>query len=227
MARLKLGRSTVYELIRYAAPGLSHHRAELDTFPFLRCVTSSPTGLRRRRLMARQRKRNPNGAGTITKRKDGRFHAAVCSSSRTAPVPASSPTARLGRVRRQAPRPPRQGRPEAISMPHPVGQACGVPEGVVSTTSSSRAGSGARTQYEAHVRLLSRAAARIQETGVTGRRRCPALPRHSWRRGPPRLLSKESHRVLRTALSAACNEELITRERRQVWWSRRGRRAGS
>ena len=76
MARLKLGRSKVYDLIR------SHRLVSIKIDGARRI----PARLRQRLhprpdrggcLMATQRKRNPNGAGTITKRKDGRYQCAV------------------------------------------------------------------------------------------------------------------------------------------------------
>jgi hypothetical protein len=73
--------------------------------------------------MAGQRKRNPNGAGTITKRKDGRFQCAVYvlqpDGTRARKFAYGKTWAEL---RHQATGAPRQGRP-GRARSHTVGQA--------------------------------------------------------------------------------------------------------
>ncbi|MTE19669.1 tyrosine-type recombinase/integrase [Streptomyces sp. TRM43335] len=160
--------------------------------------------------MAGQRKRNPNGAGTITKRKDGRYHAAVyvlqpdgtrarkfvygktwteCDTKRRE---------LLAKVDSGIPVPTRSAK-LAEWLPYWL-------ENVIRPNRKRTTYS----KYAMHVRLYL--------VPLLGSKRLETLsPRHVRtfvaevsRKASP-ATAKEAHRVLRTALTSACREELVTR----------------
>ncbi|KNE83073.1 MULTISPECIES: tyrosine-type recombinase/integrase [Streptomyces] len=160
--------------------------------------------------MAQQRKRNPNGAGTITKRKDGRFQAAVYvlqpDGTRARKFAygktwAECDTKRrelLAKVESGVPVPTRSAK-LAEWLPYWLDNVV-KPRRKLSTYD----------KYEAHVRLYlvpSLGAKRLESLGVADVRRFLVRLEQQ----TTAATAKESHRVLRTALSAACREELITR----------------
>lgn len=160
--------------------------------------------------MATARKRNPNGAGTITKRKDGRYMAAVyvlqpdgtrarkCAYARTWAECDAKRRELLAKVDQGVPVPTRSAKLtewlpywlEHIVQPHRK-----------RTTYA---------KYETHVRLYL--------VPLLGTKRLESLSVADVRRALVQLqkqasaaTAKESHRVLRTALAAACREELVSR----------------
>ncbi|MYX32268.1 MULTISPECIES: site-specific integrase [unclassified Streptomyces] len=160
--------------------------------------------------MPGQRKRNPNGAGTITKRKDGRYQAAVYvlqpDGTRARKFAYGKTWAECDIKRR-----------ELLDK---------VESGIPVPTRSARLGEWLpywlenvikprrkRTtfaKYEVHVRLYL--------VPLLGSKKLEALSVADVRRFLARLeeqttaaTAKESHKVLRSALSAACREELIAR----------------
>ncbi|MFB7288353.1 tyrosine-type recombinase/integrase [Actinacidiphila glaucinigra] len=160
--------------------------------------------------MPGQRKRNPNGAGTITKRKDGRYQAAVYvlqpDGTRARKFAYGKTWAECDVKRR-----------ELLAK---------VESGIPVPTRSARLGEWLRywlenvikprrkrttfAKYEVHVRLYL--------VPLLGAKKLEALSVADVRRFLVRLeqqttaaTAKESHKVLRSALSAACREELIAR----------------
>ncbi|GGP55474.1 site-specific integrase [Streptomyces abikoensis] len=160
--------------------------------------------------MASQRKRNPNGAGTITKRKDGRYQAAVYvlqpDGTRARKFAYGKTWAECDAKRREllnkvdngVPVPTRSAKLsewlpywlDNIIKPHRK-----------PTTYS---------KYEMHVRLYL--------VPRLGKKTLEKLSARDVRRALKEITAaataataRESHRVLRSALSAACREELITR----------------
>ncbi|QBR06953.1 site-specific integrase [Streptomyces sp. S501] len=160
--------------------------------------------------MATQRKRNPNGAGTITRRKDGRYQAAVYvlqpDGTRARKFAygktwAECDTKRrdlLGKVDQGVPVPTRSAKLSEW-LPYWLDNVV-KPRRKLSTYD----------KYEAHVRLYL--------VPMVGGKRLEALGVADVRRFLVQLenkttaaTAKESHRVLRTALTAACREELVSR----------------
>ena len=160
--------------------------------------------------MATQRKRNPNGAGTITQRKDGRFQAAVYvlqPDGTTARKFAYGKTwaecdtkrrALLDKVDNGVPVPTRSMK---LSEWLPYWLDNIVKPRRKKTTAA---------KYEVHVRLYL--------VPLIGSKRLESLSVADVRRFLVQVekktsaaTAKESHRVLRTALTAACREELVTR----------------
>ncbi|MFD3570255.1 tyrosine-type recombinase/integrase [Streptomyces sp. NPDC058667] len=160
--------------------------------------------------MATQRKRNPNGAGTITQRKDGRYQAAVYvlqpdgtrarkfAYGKTWAECDAKRRALLDKVDNGIPVPTRSMKLsewlpywlDNIVKPHRK-----------KTTAA---------KYEVHVRLYL--------VPLIGSKRLESLSVADVRRFLVQVVkktsaatAKESHRVLRTALTAACREELVTR----------------
>ncbi|MFG2299443.1 tyrosine-type recombinase/integrase [Actinacidiphila glaucinigra] len=160
--------------------------------------------------MAGQRKRNPNGAGTITKRKDGRYQAAVYvlqpDGTRARKFAYGKTWAECDTKRRELlakvdsgiPVPTRSAK-LAEWLPYWL-------ENIV----RPRRKLSTYDKYEAHVRLYlvpRLGSKRLESLSVADVRRfLNSLERDTT--GPT---AKESHRVLRTALSAACREELVAR----------------
>ncbi|MFG3345151.1 tyrosine-type recombinase/integrase [Streptomyces sp. NPDC048018] len=160
--------------------------------------------------MATQRKRNPNGAGTITQRKDGRFQAAVYvlqPDGTTARKFAYGKTwaecdakrrALLDKVDNGVPVPTRSMK---LSEWLPYWLDNIVKPRRKKTTAA---------KYEVHIRLYL--------VPMIGTKRLESLSVADVRRFLVQMekktsaaTAKESHRVLRTALTAACREELVSR----------------
>lgn len=160
--------------------------------------------------MAKQRKKNPNGAGTITKRKDGRFQCAVYvlqpDGTRARKFAYGKTWAECDAKRR-----------ELLDK---------VDQGVPVPTRSAKLGEwlpywldnvikprrklSTYDKYEAHVRLYlvpHLGAKRLESLAVADVRRF--LVRME--KETTAATAKESHRILRSALSSACREELIAR----------------
>ncbi|MDX2707030.1 site-specific integrase [Streptomyces sp. PA03-6a] len=160
--------------------------------------------------MPGQRKRNPNGAGTITKRKDGRYQAAVYvlqpDGTRARKFAYGKTWAECDIKRRELldkvdsgiPVPTRSAK-LAEWLPYWLDNVV-KPRRKLSTYD----------KYEAHVRLYlvpRLGSKRLESLGVADVRRfLNGLEQDTT--GPT---AKKSHRVLRTALSAACREELVAR----------------
>ncbi|MFE2539372.1 tyrosine-type recombinase/integrase [Actinacidiphila glaucinigra] len=160
--------------------------------------------------MPGQRKRNPNGAGTITKRKDGRYQAAVYvlqpDGTRARKFAYGKTWAECDAKRRELldkvdsgiPVPTRSAKLSEW-LPYWL-------ENIV----KPRRKLSTYDKYEAHVRLYlvpRLGSKRLESLSVADVRRfLNGLERDTT--GPT---AKESHRVLRTALSAACREELVAR----------------
>ncbi|WP_432252997.1 tyrosine-type recombinase/integrase [Streptomyces sp. HNM1019] len=160
--------------------------------------------------MAAQRKRNPNGAGTITKRKDGRYQAAVYvlqpdgtrarkfAYDKTWAECDAKRRVLLAKVDGGIPVPTRSAKLSEW-LPYWL-------EHIIKL----RRKISTFDKYEAHVRLYlvpMIGAKRLESLGVADVRRFLV----QLERKTTAATAKESHRVLRTALSAACREELITR----------------
>ncbi|MFI9026523.1 tyrosine recombinase XerC [Streptomyces sp. NPDC053560] len=160
--------------------------------------------------MAQQRKRNPNGAGTITKRKDGRYQAAVYvlqpDGTRARKFAYGKTWAECDEKRRKLldkvangiPVPTRSAK-LAEWLPYWL-------ENVI----KPRRKLSTYDKYESHVRLYlvpMIGAKRLESLGVADVRRLLV----QLEKKTTAATAKEAHRVLRTALTAACREELITR----------------
>ncbi|MFF1398649.1 tyrosine-type recombinase/integrase [Streptomyces sp. NPDC058287] len=160
--------------------------------------------------MAAQRKRNPNGAGTITKRKDGRYQAAVYvlqpdgtrarkfAYGQTWQECDAKRRELLAKVASGVPVPTKSAR-LADWLPYWL-------ENVI----KPRRKRTTYAKYEVHVRLYL--------VPMLGTKQLESLSVADVRRFLNRMereataaTAKESHKVLRSALSAACREELITR----------------
>ncbi|MGN9793554.1 tyrosine-type recombinase/integrase [Streptomyces sp. OZ13] len=160
--------------------------------------------------MATQRKRNPNGAGTITKRKDGRYQAAVYvlqpDGTRARKFAYGKTWAECDTKRRELLDKVDQGVPVPTRS---AKLAEWLPYWLESVVKPRRKLS-TYDKYEAHVRLYL--------VPMIGSKRLESLGAADVRRFLVQLenkttaaTAKESHRVLRTALTAACREELVTR----------------
>ncbi|MEF3115427.1 site-specific integrase [Streptomyces chrestomyceticus] len=160
--------------------------------------------------MAQQRKRNPNGAGTITKRKDGRYQAAVYvlqpDGTRARKFAYGKTWAECDTKRRElldkvdngVPVPTRSAK-LAEWLPYWL-------ENII----KPRRKRTTYAKYEVHVRLYlvpMLGTKRLESLSVGDVRRFLGQVE----RKKSAATAKESHRVLRTALMAACREELITR----------------
>ncbi|MDQ0843349.1 site-specific integrase [Streptomyces sp. V1I6] len=160
--------------------------------------------------MASQRKRNPNGAGTITKRKDGRYQAAVYvlqpDGTRARKFAYGKTWAECDAKRRELLDKVDQG------VPVPT-RSARLSEWLpywLDNVIRPRRKLSTYDKYEAHVRLYL--------VPMIGSKRLESLGTADVRRFLVQLenrttaaTAKESHRVLRTALTAACREELVTR----------------
>ncbi|MFC8270456.1 tyrosine-type recombinase/integrase [Streptomyces cinereoruber] len=160
--------------------------------------------------MATQRKRNPNGAGTITQRKDGRFQAAVYvlqpDGTRARKFAYGKTWAECDAKRRALLDKVASGTPVPTRSAKLSEWLAYWLESVV----RPRRKLSTYDKYEAHVRLYL--------SPMLGTKRLESLSVPDVRRFLLQLekkttaaTAKESHRVLRTALSAACREELIVR----------------
>ncbi|WP_406264384.1 site-specific integrase [Actinacidiphila glaucinigra] len=160
--------------------------------------------------MPGQRKRNPNGAGTITKRKDGRYQAAVYvlqpDGTRARKFAYGKTWAECDIKRRELLAKVESGIPVPTRSAK-LGEW--LPYWLENVIKPRRK----RTtfaKYEVHVRLYL--------VPMLGAKKLDALSVADVRRFLVRLeqqttaaTAKESHKVLRSALSAACREELIAR----------------
>ncbi|MFI9200543.1 tyrosine recombinase XerC [Streptomyces sp. NPDC053048] len=160
--------------------------------------------------MAAERKRNPNGAGTITKRKDGRYQAAVYvlqpDGTRARKFAYGKTWAEcdvkrrdlLDKVHNGVPVPTRSAKLSEW-LPYWL-------EHIV----KPRRKRTTYAKYEMHTRLYLNpqlGTKTLEKLSVRDVR--TALTRIA--KATTAATAKESHRVLRSALSAACREELITR----------------
>ncbi|MGP3636856.1 tyrosine-type recombinase/integrase [Streptomyces sp. 24-1644] len=160
--------------------------------------------------MPPQRKRNPNGAGTITKRKDGRFQAAVYvlqpDGTRARKFAYGKTWAECDAKRRDLLAKVDQG------VPVPT-RSAKLSEWLpywLDNVVKPRRKLSTYDKYEAHVRLYLApmvGGKRLESLGVADVRRFLVQLENK----TTAATAKESHRVLRTALTAACREELITR----------------
>ncbi|MFH9549150.1 tyrosine-type recombinase/integrase [Streptomyces sp. NPDC017435] len=160
--------------------------------------------------MAQQRKRNPNGAGTITKRKDGRYQCAVYvlqpDSTRARKFAYGKTWAECDTKRRELLTKVDQG----VPVPTRSAKLSDWLPYWLDNIVKPRRKLSTYDKYEAHVRLYL--------VPMLGSKRLESLSVADVRRFLTQLenrttaaTAKESHRVLRTALSAACREELIAR----------------
>lgn len=160
--------------------------------------------------MAQQRKRNPNGAGTITKRKDGRFQCAVYvlqpDGTRARKFAYGKTWAECDAKRRELLAKVDQG----VPVPTRSAKLAEWLPYWLDNVIKPRRKLSTYDKYETHVRLYL--------VPLLGAKRLEALGVADVRRFLVRLekdttaaTAKESHRVLRSALSSACREELITR----------------
>ncbi|MDG9701818.1 tyrosine recombinase XerC [Streptomyces sp. DH37] len=160
--------------------------------------------------MAGQRKRNPNGAGTVTRRKDGRYQAAVYVLQpdgtrarkfvygRTWAECDAKRRELLGKVESGVPVPTRSAK-LAEWLPYWL-------ENVI----KPRRKRTTYAKYEVHVRLYLvplLGAKRLESLSVADVRRFVAQVEKQ----TTAATARESHKVLRSALTAACREELVTR----------------
>ncbi|MET7799936.1 tyrosine-type recombinase/integrase [Streptomyces decoyicus] len=160
--------------------------------------------------MAAQRKRNPNGAGTITKRKDGRYQCAVYvlqpDGTRARKFAYGKTWAECDAKRRELLTKSDNGIPVPTRS---AKLAEWLPYWLDSVVRPRRKPS-TYDKYEAHVRLYlvpMLGAKRLESLGVADVRRFLV----HLEKKTTAATAKESHRVLRTALTFACREELITR----------------
>ncbi|WP_329395342.1 site-specific integrase [Streptomyces lydicus] len=160
--------------------------------------------------MAQQRKRNPNGAGTITKRKDGRYQAAVYvlqpDGTRARKFAYGKTWAECDTKRRELLAKVDQGVPVPTRS---AKLAEWLPYWLENVVKPRRKRS-TYDKYEAHARLYlvpMLGAKRLESLGVADIRRTLL----QLEKKTTAATAKEAHRVLRTALTAACKEELITR----------------
>ncbi|MFD4315271.1 tyrosine-type recombinase/integrase [Streptomyces sp. NPDC058548] len=160
--------------------------------------------------MPAKRKRNPNGAGTITQRKDGRFQAAVYvlqpDGTRARKFAYGKTWAECDAKRRALLEKAENG----IPVPTRSAKLSEWLPYWLDNVVQPRRKLSTYDKYEAHVRLYL--------VPVIGSKRLESLSVADVRRFLVQLekkttaaTAKESHRVLRTALTAACREELITR----------------
>ncbi|MQY33303.1 hypothetical protein SRB17_12640 [Streptomyces sp. RB17] len=160
--------------------------------------------------MAGQRRRNPNGAGTITKRKDGRYQCAVYvlqpDGTRARKFAYGKTWAECDAKRRELLDKVDQG------VPVPT-RSAKLSEWLpywVENVIKARRKLSTYDKYEAHVRLYlvpMLGAKRLESLSVPDVRRfLVGLEQET-----TAATAKESHRVLRSALSSAYREEMITR----------------
>ncbi|MFE3074112.1 tyrosine-type recombinase/integrase [Streptomyces sp. NPDC059247] len=160
--------------------------------------------------MATQRKRNPNGAGTITQRSDGRYQAAVYvlqpDSTRARKFAYSKTWAECDAKRRALLDKVDNGVPVPTRS---MKLSEWLPYWLDNIVKPRRKKTTA-AKYEVHVRLYL--------VPMIGTKRLESLSVADVRRFLVQVekktsaaTAKESHRVLRTALTAACREELVTR----------------
>ncbi|WP_331448007.1 site-specific integrase [Streptomyces xanthochromogenes] len=160
--------------------------------------------------MAAQRKRNPNGAGTITKRKDGRYQCAVYVLQ---PDGTRARKFAYGKTWEECDAKRRELLDKVASGTPVPTRSAKLSEWLsfwLESIVKPRRKLSTYDKYEAHVRLYL--------SPMVGGKRLESLGTADVRRFLLQLekkttaaTAKESHRVLRSALSAACREEMITR----------------
>ncbi|MFF4017926.1 tyrosine-type recombinase/integrase [Streptomyces sp. NPDC001843] len=160
--------------------------------------------------MASQRKRNPNGAGTITKRKDGRYQCAVYvlqpDGTRARKFAYGKTWQECDTKRRELLAKVDQG----VPVPTRSAKLSDWLPYWLDNIVKPRRKLSTYDKYETHVRLYlvpMLGSKRLESLGVADVRRFLTQLEHK----TTAATAKESHRVLRTALSAACREELIAR----------------
>ncbi|MBW1599008.1 tyrosine recombinase XerC [Streptomyces sp. JJ38] len=160
--------------------------------------------------MAAQRKRNPNGAGTITKRKDGRYQAAVYvlqpDGTRARKFAYGKTWTECDAKRRELLAKVENG----VPVPTKSAKLSEWLPYWLDNVIKPRRKRTTYAKYEIHVRLYL--------VPMLGAKRLESLSVGEVRRFLARLekqttaaTARESHKVLRSALTAACREELITR----------------
>ncbi|WP_329463881.1 tyrosine-type recombinase/integrase [Streptomyces sp. NBC_01431] len=157
-----------------------------------------------------QRKRNPNGAGTITKRKDGRYQCAVYVLQ---PDGTRARKFAYGKTWEECDAKRREFLDKVASGTPVPTRSAKLSEWLsfwLESVVKPRRKLSTYDKYEAHVRLYL--------SPMIGGKRLESLGTADVRRFLLQLekkttaaTAKESHRVLRSALSAACREEMITR----------------
>ncbi|CAL9428909.1 Transposase from transposon Tn916 [Streptomyces sp. enrichment culture] len=160
--------------------------------------------------MATARKRNPNGAGTITKRKDGRYQAAVYvlqpDGTRARKFAYGKTWAECDTKRRELLAKVDQGVPVPTRS---AKLAEWLPYWLENIVRPHRKRT-TYAKYETHIRLYLvplLGAKRLESLSVADVRRVLV----QLQKQTSAATAKESHRVLRTALTAACREELVSR----------------
>lgn len=160
--------------------------------------------------MPAKRKRNPNGAGTITQRKDGRFQAAVYvlqpDGTRARKFAYGKTWAECDAKRRAL----LEKADNGIPVPTRSAKLSEWLPYWLDNVVQPRRKLSTYDKYEAHVRLHlvpGIGSKRLESLSVADVRRFLV----QLEKKTTAATAKESHRVLRTALTAACREELITR----------------
>ncbi|MEU3607264.1 tyrosine-type recombinase/integrase [Streptomyces sp. NPDC035033] len=160
--------------------------------------------------MATQRKRNPNGAGTITQRSDGRYQAAVYvlqpDGTRARKFAYGKTWAECDAKRRALLDKVDNGVPVSTRS---MKLSEWLPYWLDNIVKPRRKKTTA-AKYEVHVRLYlvpMLGSKRLESLGVADVRRFLV----QLEKKTSAATAKESHRVLRTALTAACREELVSR----------------
>ncbi|WP_424883316.1 tyrosine-type recombinase/integrase [Streptomyces sp. SLBN-8D4] len=160
--------------------------------------------------MAQQRKRNPNGAGTITKRKDGRYQCAVYvlqpDGTRARKFAYGKTWQECDTKRRELLAKVDQG----VPVPTRSAKLSDWLPYWLDNIVKPRRKLSTYDKYETHVRLYlvpMLGSKRLESLGVADIRRFLTQLENR----TTAATAKESHRVLRSALSAACREELIAR----------------
>jgi integrase len=160
--------------------------------------------------MATERKRNPNGAGTITKRKDGRYQCAVYvlqpDGTRARKFAYGKTWAECDIKRRELLTKVDQGVPVPTRS---AKLAEWLPYWLEHFIKPNRKRT-TYNKYAMHVRLYLVPLLGSKSLEALGPRHVRTLVAEVSRRASP-ATAKEAHRVLRTALTAACREELVTR----------------
>ncbi|MFF9406363.1 tyrosine-type recombinase/integrase [Streptomyces anandii] len=160
--------------------------------------------------MAGERKRNPNGAGTITKRKDGRYQCAVYvlqpDGTRARKFAYGKSWAECDTKRRELLAKVDQGVPVPTRS---AKLAEWLPYWLEHFIKPNRKRT-TYSKYAMHVRLYLVPLLGSKSLEALGPRHVRTLVAEVSRRSSP-ATAKEAHRVLRTALTAACREELVTR----------------
>ncbi|WP_405854371.1 site-specific integrase [Streptomyces sp. NBC_00090] len=160
--------------------------------------------------MSAKRKRNPNGAGTITQRKDGRFQAAVYvlqpDGTRARKFAYGKTWAECDAKRREL----LDKADNGIPVPTRSAKLSEWLPYWLDNVVQPRRKLSTYDKYETHVRLHlvpGIGSKRLESLSVADVRRFLV----QLEKKTTAATAKESHRVLRTALTAACREELITR----------------